>query len=338
VKNMQDLSVAAIIPLYNGARWIEQSIRSVFAQRLQPDEFIVVDDGSTDDGPAVVERLAQEHPITLLRKPNGGQSSARNFGVACSKSALIALLDQDDFWHPDHLEELRRPFEADHRGVIGWVYSDLDRIDEAGNLFCRKFLSTLGNDHPKRHVWECLRQDMFVLPSASLISRKAFEAVGGFDERLSGYEDDDLFLRLFRASWENVYVEKSLSTWRIFEASASYTIRMSKSRMIYLEKLIKSFPNEPRLGIFYGRDLIAPRFVKILIADTFVASREPDWPRVRRNILDLYVAAAKLPPARRIVVRALAFILGIYPLTRPLLISVHIARPILSRTYRAIFA
>jgi glycosyltransferase involved in cell wall biosynthesis len=79
-----DLSIAAIIPLYNGARWIEQSIKSVLAQTLVPDEFIVVDDGSTDDGPRIVERLAQSHPIRLLRKPNGGQSSARNFGVAHS--------------------------------------------------------------------------------------------------------------------------------------------------------------------------------------------------------------------------------------------------------------
>ena len=51
--------------------------------------------------------------------------------------------------------------------------------------------------HPKRDVFTCLTMDMFILPSASLIARKAFEAVGGFDENLMGYEDDDLFLRLF---------------------------------------------------------------------------------------------------------------------------------------------
>jgi glycosyltransferase involved in cell wall biosynthesis len=100
MKASADLSIVAIIPLYNGARWIDQAIRSVFAQTVQPDEFIVVDDGSTDDGPAIVEKLAEERPITLLRKPNGGQSAARNFGVAHSGSALIAVLDQDDRWMP----------------------------------------------------------------------------------------------------------------------------------------------------------------------------------------------------------------------------------------------
>jgi glycosyltransferase involved in cell wall biosynthesis len=57
------------MPLYNGARWAEESIRSVLSQTLQPDEFIVVDDGSTDQGPEIVERLAAEHPlIRLVRK------------------------------------------------------------------------------------------------------------------------------------------------------------------------------------------------------------------------------------------------------------------------------
>jgi cellulose synthase/poly-beta-1,6-N-acetylglucosamine synthase-like glycosyltransferase len=78
-----DLSIVTIVPLYNGARWIEQSIASVLSQTLQPDEFIVVDDGSTDEGSAVVEKWARNDPIRLLRKPNGGQSSARG---ACHRA------------------------------------------------------------------------------------------------------------------------------------------------------------------------------------------------------------------------------------------------------------
>src|SRR5256885_1353611 len=91
----QDLSVVAIIPLFNGARWILGAIESVAAQTRQPDEFIVVDDGSTDDGPAIVERVAEQHAIKLLRMPgNAGQSAARNFAVKNSSSDLIAFLDQ----------------------------------------------------------------------------------------------------------------------------------------------------------------------------------------------------------------------------------------------------
>ena len=85
---MADTSIVAIIPRYNGARWIGQSIRSVLAQTLPP-EFVLIDDGVTDYGPPVVQWLAAEHPqLTLPSKTNGGQSLARNYGVAHSKNAL----------------------------------------------------------------------------------------------------------------------------------------------------------------------------------------------------------------------------------------------------------
>ena len=86
---------------------------------------------------------------------------------------------------------------------------------------------------------------MFVLPGRSLISRKAFDAVGGFDERLSGYEDDDLFLRLFRAGYANVFLETALSKWRIYPGSSSYTDRMRRSRAIYAEKPFEEYKDDP---------------------------------------------------------------------------------------------
>jgi GT2 family glycosyltransferase len=101
---------------------------------------------------------------------------------------------------------------------------------------------------------------MFVLPSASLISRSAFLSVGGFDERLSGYEDDDLFLRMFRAGFDNVYLPQSLSKWRIYQESSSYSSRMAVSRATYARKLIERFPNDEDNSRYYVRDLIAPRF------------------------------------------------------------------------------
>lgn len=72
-----DLSIAAIVPLYNGAEFLQEAIESVFAQSIAPDEFVIGDDGSTDDGPAIVERLQAKSSLRLFRKEQGGQSSAR---------------------------------------------------------------------------------------------------------------------------------------------------------------------------------------------------------------------------------------------------------------------
>ena len=267
------LSVTAIIPLYNGQHFIEESLNSVLAQGRKPDEILVVDDGSTDGGPELVERIAKTNPtLKLLRKPNGGQSSARNFGVKHSTGKLIALLDQDDAWYPNHIERLIRPFEDPKRPhKLGWVYSNLDEIDRAGNMMVRHFIHR--DHHPKTNVYMCLDRDMFVLPSASLISREAFEAVGGFDEQLIGYEDDDLFFRLFRAGYANVYLDEALSAWRIYSSSTSFTAKMGRSRMIYARKLIAQFPDEPEHGRYWARDVIAPRFFRNFVGDVFKAAR-----------------------------------------------------------------
>ena len=259
--------ISAIIPLYNGAKYVEAALESVFAQTFPPHEVIVVDDGSTDAGPDIVRRLAESHPIRLLTKSNGGQSSARNFGVRASSGDLVALLDQDDVWYPDHLDVLAEPFRSPHAPPLGWSYSNLDQIDVDGQLVERSFLTTLGSRHPKRAIVECIRNDMFVLPSAALISRAAFDAVGGFDVRLSGYEDDDLFLRLFKAGYDNEFIDRPLSQWRIYEASTSYSPRMDRSRRVYARKLLAEYPDDPARQLFYTRDILIPRFYPQIIGE-----------------------------------------------------------------------
>ncbi|HBK08728.1 MAG TPA: hypothetical protein DDZ81_23215 [Acetobacteraceae bacterium] len=272
------LGITAIIPLYNGSAFIEEALRSVFAQTLPPKEIIVVNDGSTDDGAgvAIVERLAKTHPITLIHKPNGGQSSARNLGAKRAQTELFALLDQDDIWYPNHLEELVKPFLTPTAPAIGWVYSNLDEIDEFGYLVARSYLGSIGVAHPKRHIFDCIRQDMFILPSAALINREAFLSVGGFDDRLCGYEDDDLFMRMFRSGYDNVYLDKALSKWRIYPGSTSYSFRMARSRGIYTRKLLEMFPDDVNRSRYYARDLIAPRFFEQAIREYEVAVKLGD--------------------------------------------------------------
>jgi glycosyltransferase involved in cell wall biosynthesis len=287
-----DVRIAAIIPLYNGALYITRSLESVLNQTLPPTEIIVVDDGSTDNGPEIVEKLAQEHPIKLLRKPNGGQASARNFGIANSNCDLIALLDQDDLWYSNHLQMLIKPFLRPRIVELGWVYSNLDEIDVQGRLIARSVLRLQEDiQHPKRDLRGCLSTDMFVLPSASLMSRRAFDAVGGFDERLRGYEDDDLFLRMFRAGYDNVFLNRALSQWRVFSGSASFSARMAISRMLYFRKLLAEFPDEPDQGRFWGRDILAPRFFPQLIGEFTSAVRRRDSEVVRTSLEDLQFAS-----------------------------------------------
>jgi len=268
----QGPSVAVVIPLFNGAAHIEEALESICAQSAPPREVIVVDDGSTDDGPDRVQRFAGRLPLKLLRRINGGQSAARNAGVAEARSDWIAFLDQDDRWQPQHLAAL---LTAVGNGTerTGWAYCDVSVTDAAGRLVEPSLLRRRPGRHPKRTIEECLAHDMFVLPSASLVSRQTFLSIGGFDERLSGYEDDDLFLRLMCAGFHGLHVAEANVLRRSHPGGASHSLRMDLSLMIYARKLLAGFPDRPEEGQFPSRDLIAPRFCRTLLARWAMAER-----------------------------------------------------------------
>jgi GT2 family glycosyltransferase len=151
------------------------------------------------------------------------------------------------------------------------VYSNADQIDEDGRIVDRNVLE-LASVQPKRSIMDCLGSDMFIVPGAVLIRRSLFDQIGGFDERLSGYEDDDLFRRVFQTSRIH-YIRDSLLQWRIYPTSYSHSERMDRSRKIYVQKLIEEFPDQPTVDRCYVRDWIAPRFV--------------------RTYLDLYISALR---------------------------------------------
>ncbi len=328
-------TISAVIPLYNGAPFIEAALSSIFAQILPPDEIIVVDDGSTDDGVAVVERLASQHPITLLRQSNGGQSAARNAGIAHARGTLIALLDQDDIWYPHHLAELVEPFRERRYPELGFVYSNLDEIDIEGKMVGRDCLRNAQNVvHPKRNLIDCLKTDMFILPTSTLMRKSAFDAVGGFDERLSGFEDDDLFLRIFRAGYDNIFIDRALAQWRIFDTSSSFSARMARSRMIYLRKLLDEYPDAPVRGRYYTRDLIVPRFFPWLVREYTMALQAGRQEALQSAVTDLRFIMPMQQPRVRALMRILLPLLGTPPLARILYPAVAAIRPALRRLLR----
>ncbi|MGO8739402.1 glycosyltransferase family 2 protein [Rhodoblastus sp.] len=278
--SLRQLTVAAIIPLYNGAPYIRESLNSVLAQSEPADEIIVVNDGSTDDGPEIVKEMATRHPIRLISRPNGGIGSARNCGIAEAKSTHIALLDQDDIWYEDHLAILKKSFVESDILHLAVVYGNVDKIDRAGRMIMYGILDAIPSQHPKTSLLECLKHDMFVLPGASLFCKEAFEKAGRFDERLSGYEDDDFFLRVFLAGFKSVYLSHaSVLKWRFYSSSTSHSPKMSNSRMVYFRKLVDMFPYDPAIHINWTRDVIAPRFFHIARGDFIEAMRRKDRAR-----------------------------------------------------------
>ena len=97
------MRISVVVPLYNKGPYIERALNSILAQGCQDFEVIVVDDGSSDDGPVRVQAFADPR-IRLVCQPNGGPGAARNRGIAEAKGDLLAFLDADDAWMPDYLQ------------------------------------------------------------------------------------------------------------------------------------------------------------------------------------------------------------------------------------------
>jgi glycosyltransferase involved in cell wall biosynthesis len=183
-------TVSVVIPAYNARRFIEDAIRSALAQSYACHEIIVVDDGSTDDTVQVASAFPR---IITLTKPNGGASSARNFGVHAATGDLIAFLDADDVWHPDKIAaqvallqqypdfDLARTDRTEVAALLqspwnahGGSLPPHDLVEDFPSIFCNPYLAT----------------------STVMVRREAFERVGGFDESLPVAEDIDFYLRL----------------------------------------------------------------------------------------------------------------------------------------------
>lgn len=266
-KTRAEPTVVVIIPFYNGSTWIERAIKSVVTQTVQADEFIIVNDGSKPEERAALEDLTKKYAFRIIDKLNGGQGSARNAGVAASTAEFISFLDQDDMYLPMHIEDLISTVpENDPR--LGYVYADLCEGDGDANIIHTNMLRQQPGMHPKQgHIVTMLRYDFFVLPSASLIHRSAYETIGGFDEQFMGYEDDDLFLRLFRAGYTNYYLDKPVTIWCMHTGSTSWSIKMSRSRFRYFKKLVLAYPDDEHKETFFLRDCLIPRFANFFILE-----------------------------------------------------------------------
>jgi glycosyltransferase involved in cell wall biosynthesis len=181
--------VSVVITTYNRANYVAETIESVARQTYTNVEIIVIDDGSTDDTSAIVERLAPD--VRYIWQENSERGAARNHGLRLAKGEFIAFLDSDDLWLPTKLEREVEFLDANPR--IGLVYMGAIQIDSEG-----RELGVLRAAGPSGRLTRSLLQNNCVSIGAHLARTSLIRDIGGFREerQLSGAEDWEMWVRL----------------------------------------------------------------------------------------------------------------------------------------------
>lgn len=181
--------VSVVVPVYNGAATIADTIRSVLQQTLASFELIIIDDGSTDRTLEIVAGLPDPR-VNVHSFENKGLAASRNRGIRISAAELVAFVDADDLWAAD---KLQRQVEALHANAeAGWAYSWTDMIDEHN-----RFLNHGSHVHYEGDVFKrLLVQDFLDNGSNPTVRKSVFDRVGFFDETLTAAEDWDMWLRI----------------------------------------------------------------------------------------------------------------------------------------------
>ena len=237
-------TVSVIIATYNRAHYVAETIDSVLLQKFRDFELIVIDDGSTDNTREVLRRYGDR--LRFYCQENRGPSAARNLGVRHARGEWIAIQDSDDLCRPNHLEVL-----------FGYVAARPD---------CRMVFANgayLGRSNRKRDTIIPVRksrrlardgvnlQDLFeksiVRLQASLISKSAYEEIGGHDESLRICMDLDLSFRLLM-TFPVGYIDETVFDYRKHDGNAGRNedLRLTENIRV-IEKLLKNYPDARKL-------------------------------------------------------------------------------------------
>jgi glycosyltransferase involved in cell wall biosynthesis len=205
--------VSVIVPAYQAAALLDTSLASVAAQTRPADEVVVVDDGSSDATAEVASRWAAVLPLVLVRQPvNGGLGAARCDGIARSSGDLVALLDADDVWLPDHLDVLLDTYEQHRRIVLARTY----RWFPGRRLAPAPAARSWSLPAPARQPTVIL--DRNFVTCFVLFSRASYDAAGGF-RPLRLDEDWDLWIRMIRGG-ERVHLAPTVTALRRFHGAS----------------------------------------------------------------------------------------------------------------------
>lgn len=242
---MKDPRVSIIMPAYNCELYIEVAVRSVMKQSYPHWELLVLDDGSSDATPEIVEALCREDErIRLIKNPaNMGVAKTRNRGLDMSRGDYVAFLDSDDCWHENKLA-----LQIERMAEVGaqLSYTSYAIVDGQGNACKNDYLA------PENITFDgLLKQNVIGCSTVMLsgeIARKYRFATNFY------HEDYCLWLDILRDGYRAIGCPEVLTNWRLIVNSRSFNKKKSAMNRwrIYREYLHLSLPRSIRAFLAYA--------------------------------------------------------------------------------------
>ena len=208
--------VSAAIITHNRAQYLGDAIASVLAQSCRDLELIVLDDGSTDETPAVVAPYLDR--IRYVRQDHAGKAVARNHAVALARGAFFAFCDSDDAWYPDRIARQLAAFRRNPD--VGMVHGHVSMIDEHGRDLPDRTASVrdvFGAANRNGASYASYALECRCFSSTILVRRSVFDVVGPYDPTLA-IEDYDFYLRLL-LDYDVLFLDGApLAKYRVHDA------------------------------------------------------------------------------------------------------------------------
>jgi glycosyltransferase involved in cell wall biosynthesis len=224
--------ISCIVPVFNGERYVRETLESILAQSHRPLEIIVADDGSTDRTASIVAGFGDR--VRSVKQSNKGPATARNLGLSMATGDFVAFLDADDLWHPEKLERQLARFQA--RSELGYCLTHV-----------QNFWVAEMDGEAKRYEQHRISGSLPGYVTGTLLARRAlFEVVGLFDSALGHGDSADWFLRAGKHGTVMELLSDVLLYRRLHPANHS-RVHAAKSRDEYLQLLKLSLDRKRHL-------------------------------------------------------------------------------------------
>jgi glycosyltransferase involved in cell wall biosynthesis len=219
---MQLPLISCIVPVFNGERYLAEAVESILKQSYRSLKIIVVDDGSTDGTPTVINQFGEQ--VCYLRQSNAGPAAARNLGLTIAEGEFVAFLDADDLWHPEKLQRQMARFR---------VSPELDYcIAHVQNFWIPELIEEEARFRDHR-----ISRPLPGYSTGTLLARRAlFTTVGQFNPTIKHADDTEWFLRAAETGASMEILSDVLLYRRLPQNNIS-RLKASNSRDQYLQIL-----------------------------------------------------------------------------------------------------